>query len=111
MDSQRTILANRATERSAPQRCLAYAACSELIASPHDVDPRPALLVRADHQFDLQHVQMIEPRWAAVGSSDIAALRREYSALFEVGSDGPPAPIREQLARGDHGGVREEVVR
>lgn len=38
-------------------------------------------------------------------------LQSEYSGLFEVGSEGPPAPIREDLHTGQKGGTREDVVR
>jgi len=42
---------------------------------------------------------------------DLDTLKREYSGLFEVGSDGPPCPIREDLQTGQRKGTREDLVR
>ncbi|MCE7903647.1 MAG: hypothetical protein DYH20_13650 [Gammaproteobacteria bacterium PRO9] len=93
-------------------RCMSYAGCSELVASPHDVDPRPALRERRD-QVDSQAraeakaddggeglddatacAIALGPLMAEVAGTDLARLKAEYSGLFEVGSQGPPAPIR-----------------
>ena len=46
-----------------------------------------------------------------MSGADLAGLRREYSGIFEVGSQGPPVPIREDLQTGQRAGTREEVVR
>ena len=39
---------NRHAAETAALRCLCYAACSELVASPHEMDPRPGLRDRAE---------------------------------------------------------------
>ncbi len=92
-------------------RCLAYAACSELLASPHDLDPRPALRERIGLGEALPAARGLDPLLAELGHAELEGLRAEYSGLFEVGSEGPPVPIREDLQPGRGGGVREEVVR
>ena len=38
-------------------------------------------------------------------------MARVYSGLFEVGSDGPPVPLREALVAGRPSSTREEIVR
>jgi DMSO reductase family type II enzyme chaperone len=38
-------------------------------------------------------------------------LKSEYSGLFEVGSQGPPVPIREDLQTGQRAGTREDIIR
>lgn len=112
-------------------RCMSYAGCSELVASPHDVDPRPALRERRG-QVESQARARAEaraqdggeggddatacaialgPLMAEVAGTDLARLKAEYSGLFEVGSQGPPAPIREDLQTGQRAGTREEVIR
>ncbi len=75
----------------AAARCRAYALWSAATASPHEHDPREAV-----------------PALAAV---ELATLRREYSALFEVGDEGPPLSLREAARDGGRASVREEVVR
>jgi DMSO reductase family type II enzyme chaperone len=42
---------------------------------------------------------------------DLEQLKTEYSGLFEVGDQGPPAPIREDLNTGQKAGTREDIVR
>jgi DMSO reductase family type II enzyme chaperone len=96
---------NRDTAATAALRCLYYAAFSELMASPHEVDTRAGLLAR---------VGLGEPLDALlteVGSAGLKQLQAEYSGLFEVGSDGPPVPIREDLQTGQRSSTREDVVR
>jgi DMSO reductase family type II enzyme chaperone len=43
--------------------------------------------------------------------TDLDTLKQQYSGLFEVGSDGPPLPIREDLQTGQRAGTREDLVR
>jgi DMSO reductase family type II enzyme chaperone len=38
-------------------------------------------------------------------------LKKQYSGLFEVGNDGPPAPIREDLFLLQPAGLREDLIR
>ncbi len=100
---------SRAVEQTAAPRCAGYAILSELACSPHDIDPRPGLRDRigtvreaATGLDELLH-EFVE--------LDLATLKFEYSALFEVGSEGPPCPIREDLQTGQRAGTREDLVR
>jgi len=96
---------------TAPLRCIAYAACSELAASPHDLDPRPALQERIGIGAAIPHAADLDELLAEVAGAELARLQAEYSGLFEVGSQGPPVPIREDLQSGQRAGIREDVVR
>jgi DMSO reductase family type II enzyme chaperone len=57
------------------------------------------------------HARALDALLAEVCSAELARLRSEYSGLFEVGSQGPPVPIREDLQTGQRAGTREEIVR
>lgn len=92
-------------------RCSAWAACSELTASPHEVDVRDALRGRREALVALPHAAGLLGLVDAVGGSELARLRAEYSGLFEVGNEGPPVPIREDLQTGQLAGTREDLVR
>lgn len=92
-------------------RCAAYGACSELVASPHDLDPRDGLRARLGIGDVLGTARALDAVMAELVARDVGDLRREYSGLFEVGSDGPPVPIREDLNTGQHAGTREDLVR
>ena len=96
---------NRDTATSAAFRCLCYAAFSELLASPHEVDARAGLLARVGL------TEALDALLSEVGAAELQQLRSEYSGLFEVGSEGPPVPIREDLQTGQRSGTREDVVR
>lgn len=96
---------NRNVAESAALRCLGYAAFSELLASPHEVDVRAGLRERAGLGA------VLDALLAEVGSTELRQLQAEYSGLFEVGSQGPPVPIREDLQTGQRSGTREDVVR
>ena len=102
---------NRHAAETAALRCLCYAACSELVASPHEMDPRPALRDRVGVCAAVPYASRLDPLLAEVSAAELARLRSEYSGLFEVGSQGPPVPIREDLQTGQRAGTREEVVR
>jgi len=106
----RTVV-NRQAGETAPLRCLCYAACSDLAASPHEVDPRPTLRERIGLGDMVPYARPLDSLLAEVAGAELARLRSEYSGLFEVGSQGPPAPIREDLQTGQRAGTREEVVR
>lgn len=110
MDLTRQVLGSRQRDASAAPRCLAYAACSELLASPHDLDPRPALQARVGLGRQLAQAAGLDPVLVEVASADLGALRLAYSGLFEVGDEGPPVPIRQDLQPG-RAGTREELVR
>lgn len=106
----RGIAASRDPESTAPQRSLCYAAFSELTASPHDVEAQAAVrsrLAAAGALLPPAIVVLLEEFIAA----DPEELKAGYSGLFEVGSQGPPAPIREDLLTGQKAGTREDLVR
>ncbi len=105
----RVVSAARDVGRSAPVRCRCYAAFSEMTASPHDVDARASLLARVGAAAGLPYPVMLDELLREYASMDIDQLRAEYSGLFEVGSQGPPAPIREDLSTGQKAGTREEL--
>ena len=102
---------DRQVPDTAGPRCLCYAACSELVASPHEVDPRPALAERFAVADGVPHADGLGPVLRELSAAELEQLRAQYSGLFEVGSQGPPVPIREDLQTGQHGGTREEIVR
>ena len=101
----------RSADSTAAARCAGYAAFSNLTASPHDVDGRAGALNHVDAlaglPFEISVADLLEEFSVAV----VDGLKLEYSGLFEVGSQGPPAPIREDLMTGQKGGTREEIVR
>jgi DMSO reductase family type II enzyme chaperone len=96
---------------TAAPRCACYAAWSELTASPHDLDPRPGLREKLGALGGLPHAQAMRTLIAEFGDMELDLLKRQYSSLFEVGSDGPPVPIREDLQTGQRAGTREDLVR
>jgi DMSO reductase family type II enzyme chaperone len=102
---------NRFAEDTAPLRCLCYAAFSELTASPHDMDPRPALKQRIGLGEAVPYAAVLDGLLVEVANCELDSLRLQYSGLFEVGSQGPPVPIREDLQTGQRAGTREDVVR
>lgn len=99
---------NREVAATALPRCRAYALFSSLTASPHDVEVLP---IAADGMLDLPFAADIAGLLQEFFAAAPDRLRAEYSALFEVGSDGPPAPIREDLLTGQKAGTREDIVR
>ncbi len=109
--AQRVAAESRDAVATAAARCRAYALFSALTASPHDVDPRAmageAAGALAGLPFAFDCAALVQ-EFAATGPQQ---LKTQYSALFEVGSDGPPAPIREDLLTGQKAGTREDIVR
>ena len=101
----------RDTAETAPARCACYAAWSELAASPHDLDPRPGLQEKLGAWDVIPHAEGMSELITEFMAADLDLLKREYSGLFEVGSDGPPVPIREDLQTGQRAGTREDLVR
>jgi DMSO reductase family type II enzyme chaperone len=93
-------------------RCIAYAVMSDLLASPHDVE---SVVYNTTDPIDLSGLPYEAPGLAALiedyRTMPMLDLKRAYSSMFEVGSDGPPVPIREDLQLGQKSGVREELVR
>ncbi len=97
---------------TAPGRCLMYALYSDIAASPFDAEPavarEPIDISALALPYELPGLEDLLEDWRA---TDIDSLKREYSGLFEVGSQGPPVPIREDLHRNQPAGVREDIVR
>ena len=98
-------------------RIAAYALFSRLTASPFAAEPGPpadlsAVLLRLERGLPYPAgLGGLAEAGEALGPDDLAVFAREYSALFEVGSDGPLLCIREELARADGPKAKEEVVR
>lgn len=106
----RRVGASREVGTTAMARALCYAAFSELTASPHDLDVQAAVgerLAGGREALPDALLALLEEFLA----TDIEALKLGYSGLFEVGSDGPPAPIREDLFAGGRAGTREDLIR
>ena len=95
-----------------PGRCVMYAIFSDLLASPFDATPAVAgsaidvesLLL----PYELGGLQALLDEWR---DTPLDVRKRLYSGMFEVGSDGPPVPIREDLHLRQPAGVREYIVR
>ncbi len=112
---EREIIAERDASSYAPGRCVMYAIFSDLLASPFDAEPAVAgeAMDVADLQlpYNLAGLQELLDEWRVLRTEGGDVLNREYSGLFEVGSDGPPVPIREDLHLNQPAGVREDIVR
>ena len=122
MDSTRLVsVSKRDAQQTAVVRCACYAALSELVCSPHDLDPREALSEKIQgEKIQGEKIDIGKTLDYAAGLTglltefvalDLDQLKYEYSSLFEVGSDGPPCPIREDLQTGQRAGTREDLVR
>jgi len=101
----------RIREHTAALRCACYAAWSELTASPHEVDTRDSLQDKRGAGGALGYGAGLDALIDEYLGRDPVELKREYSGLFEIGSDGPPVPIREDLQTGQRAGTREDLVR
>jgi DMSO reductase family type II enzyme chaperone len=97
---------------NAPGRCLMYAVFSDIAASPFDAEPAVAGeafdVAALQLPYELSNIEGLLQEWR---DTDKEVLKREYSGLFEVGSNGPPVPIREDLHLNQPAGVREDIVR
>jgi DMSO reductase family type II enzyme chaperone len=95
-----------------PARCVMYVLFSDLMASPFDAEPvmagQPVDLDALGLPYEVTNLQALLEEWR---TADRDELRRVYSSLFEVGSDGPPVPIREDLHKDQPAGLREDIVR
>jgi len=111
-EPDRTINDARQAAETAPGRCVMYALFSDVAASPFDAEPAVdvQLLNVGDLNlpYELTNLEQLLQDWQG---QDPEQLKREYSGLFEVGSDGPPVPIREDLHLNQPAGVREDIVR
>jgi len=110
--SERTINSSRNGGATASGRCILYAVFSDLAASPFDAEPAVASelvdIGALELPYELSGLEALLHEWRG---TDIDGLKRQYSGLFEVGSNGPPVPIREDLHRNQPAGVREDIVR
>ncbi len=107
----RAVAAARTAALTAPARCRCYGAFSELLASPHDVEVRAAVQARRGAATGLPFAFDLDGLLLEYAGHDPGQLGAQYSGLFEVGSQGPPAPIREDLHTGQKAGTREDIVR
>ena len=101
----------RESHVTAAARCGCYAAWSELTASPHDLDPRPGLKEKLGLWDAIPYAGNLSSLIGEYVDTELEVLKRQYSGLFEVGSDGPPVPIREDIQTGQRAGTREDLVR
>ena len=104
-----TIEAKRQTELTAMPRASVYSLFSQLLSSPHELKPlslTPDLSLEG-LPVDFDVASMIDDYL----NRDREELRLRYSGLFEVGDDGPPAPIREDLFLAQPAKLREDLVR
>jgi DMSO reductase family type II enzyme chaperone len=109
------------TPATAQARSAAYALFSQLVTSPFDAPSFAAALppedlpeAAAELHALLPYELDLEPLAAAagkLGEADAERLARAYSGLFEVGSDGAPVPLREELAGAAAAKAKEETVR
>lgn len=110
--AERVVTDARAVDSTASGRCLMYALFSDIVASPFDAEPAVARgevrLSELSLPFEVLSLETPLREWR---ETSIANLKAEYSGLFEVGSKGPPVPIREDLHRNQPAGVREDIVR
>jgi len=104
-------VSERNVRQTAAARCACYGALSELACSPHDMDPRVSLRDKIDIDTALDYAEGLDGLLREFVELDLDKLKYAYSALFEVGSDGPPCPIREDLQTGQRAGTREDLVR
>ena len=99
----------RQSETTALPRATIYSLFSQLLSSPHELKP---LSLTSDISFeglpfDFNVSEMIDN----YAKCDHYELRLRYSGLFEVGDDGPPVPIREDLFLAQPAKLREDIVR
>lgn len=104
-----TIESRRQTETSALPRATIYSLFSQLLSSPHELKPLSLNPDISFHglPFDFHAREMID----SYLNDDLEELRLKYSILFEVGDDGPPVPIREDLFLAQPAKLREDLVR
>ena len=99
----------RMTESTAVSRATAYAIFSLLISSPHEVNPREKItdiqLSELPFDFDLEKIMN------DFSLNDEDTLKKQFSALFEIGDHGPPIPIREELFLNQPAKLKEDLVR
>jgi len=100
----------RSPENTAKFRSQGYELFSLLLSSPHDLDTKNKLngiagTTGLPYSLDLSDLMN------EFSQQDLVELKKQYSGLFEVGNDGPPAPIREDLFMLQPAGLREDLIR
>ena len=100
----------RSSENTAILRSLGYESFSLLLSSPHDLDTKNKLNGIAS-TTGLPYSLDLSDLMNEFSQQDLSELKKQYSGLFEVGNDGPPAPIREDLFMLQPAGLREDLVR
>lgn len=109
------------TPAAAPARSAAYALFSQLVGSPNEpleascalppADlPEVARALTAELPFPLDLSPLAEAA-SRLGDGAAERLAAVYGACFEVGSEGPPIPLREGLTAQASPQAREEIVR
>jgi DMSO reductase family type II enzyme chaperone len=99
----------RLFESTSASRSIAYSLFSLLMSSPHDINQKDKLIdiqtLPLPFDFDL------DSTINEFCGEEQSTLKIQYSALFEVGDDGPPASIREDLFLMQPAKLREDLVR
>ena len=100
----------RSPEKTAVLRSQGYELFSLLLSSPHDLDTKSKLngipsTTGLPYSLDLSDLMN------EFTNQDLGELKKQYSGLFEIGNDGPPAPIREDLFLLQPAGLREDLIR
>ena len=100
----------RSPENTAKFRSQGYELFSLLLSSPHDLDTKNKLNGIAG-TTGLPYFLDLSDLMNEFSQQDLVELKKQYSGLFEVGNDGPPAPIREDLFMLQPAGLREDLIR
>lgn len=100
----------RSPENTAIFRSQGYELFSLLLSSPHDLDTKNKLNGIAG-TTGLPYFLDLSDLMNEFSQQDLVELKKQYSGLFEVGNDGPPAPIREDLFMLQPAGLREDLIR
>ena len=100
----------RSPEKTAKLRSQGYELFSLLLSSPHDLDTK-SKLNGIPSTTDLPYSLDLSDLMNEFTNRDLVELKKQYSGLFEIGNDGPPAPIKEDLFLLQPAGLREDLIR
>ena len=100
----------RSPEKTAILRSQGYELFSLLLSSPHDLDTK-SKLNGIPSKIGLPYSLDLSDLMNEFTNRDLGELKKQYSGLFEIGNDGPPAPIREDLFLLQPAGLRENLIR
>ena len=101
----------RSPEKTAIPRSQGYELFSLLLSSPHDLDTKSKLHGGIPSTTGLPYSLDLSDLANKFIGRDLVELKKEYSGLFEIGNEGPPAPIREDLFLLQQAGLREDLIR